>query len=808
MMPAYSKNQKLFIPGQGNSPLISSLNLPIARIALSAWIALIVSLPAMLYPQRGAIAQQMPSPKPTEPNAAQTNPAPTNPAPTNPAATNPAPTNPGQTNPPRTVSSPPPPGFPPAARISNPPPVETAYTLGPGDAIQVDIFNVPEYSGSNGQYEVLVDGTINMALIGAVRVEGLTISQLTGLLQQAYRPYLQRPELLTVKLLAKRPLQIGIAGEVRRPGSYTMGGPQSGPATIAQVIQLAGGITQSADIRQIQLRRRQLGRPDQLTTLDLAGLIQLGDLSQDISLRDGDTIFIPTASTFNPFEASQLASATLSGEATAPINIVVVGEVSRPGSYTVTRVDGTGGTLTISRALQTAGGVSLSADIGSIQLIRRPRAGAPQSISVNLWEMVERGDLLQDLILQEGDTIVVPTAAPETMTEARLVKLATSNFAADTSQPLKIAIVGEVTRPGTYTVGAGGGGGDAGGGLIGLTRLTLALQTAGGVTQSADIGNIQVIRRPRAGAEQTVSVNLWDMVERGNLTQDIILQQGDTIVVPTVSAENFDPARSIQLATTNFAADTSQPLNIAVVGEVNRPGTYTVGAGGGGGAPGAGGGIIGLTTVTRAIQTAGGITPLADIRQIEVRRQRKDGTQQLIALDLWQLLETGALTNDVILQQGDTIVVPTATSIDLAEAPQVALASFSPAAIRVNIVGEVLSPGTLELPPNTSLNQALLAAGGFNNSRARKDDVELIRLNPNGTVSKEVVPVDFSQGLDEQTNPTLRNGDVIVVGRSGLAKTRDTLGEIGGTIGAVTNPVLSVFGFLNFFQMFGGSSSN
>ncbi len=813
MMPAYSKNQKLFIPGQGNSPLISSLNLPIARIALSAWIALIVSLPAILYPQRGAIAQQMPSPKPTEPNAAQTNPAPTNPAPTNPAPTNPAPPNPTQTNPPRTVSSPPPPqGFPPAARVS-PPPVETAYTLGPGDAIQVDIFNVPEYSGSNGQYEVLVDGTINMALIGTVRVEGLTISQLTGLLQQAYRPYLQRPELLTVKLLAKRPLQIGIAGEVRRPGSYTMGGTESGPATIAQVIQLAGGITQSADIRQIQLRRRQLGRPDQLTTLDLAGLIQLGDLSQDISLRDGDTIFIPTATTFNPFEASQLASATLSGEATAPINIVVVGEVSRPGSYTVTRVDGTGGTLTISRALQTAGGVSLSADIGSIQLIRRPRAGAPQSISVNLWEMVERGDLLQDLILQEGDTIVVPTAAPETMTEARLVKLATSNFAADTSQPLKIAIVGEVTRPGTYTVGAGGGGGadpntGMAGGLVGLTRLTLALQTAGGVTLSADIGNIQVIRRPKAGTEQTISVNLWDMVERGNLTQDIILQQGDTIVVPTVSAENFDPARSIQLATANFAADTSQPLNIAVVGEVNRPGTYTVGAGGGGGAPGAGGGIIGLTTVTRAIQTAGGITPLADIRQIEVRRQRKDGTQQLIALDLWQLLETGQLNNDIMLQQGDTIVVPTATSIDLAEAPQVALASFSPTEIRINIVGEVLQPGTLELPPNTSLNQALLAAGGFNNSRARKQDVELIRLNPNGTVSKEVVPVDFSQGLDEQTNPTLRNGDVIVVGRSGLAKTRDTLGEIGGTIGAVTNPVLSFFGFLNFFQMFGGSNSN
>lgn len=800
MPSAYSQNPQFSLSGQSNCPLIRSLNLPIARITLSAAMALTMSLPTLLHLQGFAIAQQMPSLKPTEPNTGQTNPTPTSPAPTSPV----------QTNPPRSVSSPPPAGFPRAARGA-PPPVETAYTLGPGDAIQVDIFNVPEYSGSNGQYEVLVDGTINMALIGVVRVEGLTISQLTRLLQEAYRPFLQRPELLTVKLLARRPLQIGIAGEVRRPGSYTMGGPQSGPATIAQVIKLAGGITQSADIRQIQLRRRQLGRPDQLTVLDLSGLIQLGDLSQDITLRDGDTIFIPTATTFNPFEASQLASATLAGEATAPINIVVVGEVSRPGSYTVTRVDGTGGTLTVSRALQTAGGVSLSADIGSIQVIRRPRAGAPQAILVNLWAMVEKGDLLQDLILQEGDTIVVPTAAPESMTEARILKLASSNFAADTSQPLKIAVVGEVTRPGTYTVAGGGGGNSAdpntgmAGGLIGLTRLTLALQTAGGVTQSADIGNIQVIRRPRAGAEQTISVNLWDMVERGNLTQDIILQQGDTIVVPTISAENFDPARSIKLATANFAADTSQPLNIAVVGEVNRPGTYTVGAGGGGGT---GGGIIGLTTVTRAIQTAGGITPLADIRQIQVRRQRKDGTEQLIALDLWQLLETGELSNDIILQQGDTIVVPTATSIDLAEAPQVALASFSPEQIRVNIVGEVINPGTLELPPNTSLNQALLAAGGFNNSRARKDEVELIRLNPNGTVSKEVVPVDFSQGLDEQTNPTLRNGDVIVVGRSRLAKTRDTLGEIGGTLSAVTSPVLSFFGFLNFFQMFGGNGSN
>ena len=592
MSQAYPKNPKLSIQNQGTRRLIQSLRCPIATISLFTWIATASSLPA--------IAQQMPSFKPAATNSAGTNPSRSNPSETVP--------------PPRPLTPPEPQRYriqqqvqrvpiqpPPAARM----PIQEAYTLGPGDAIQIDIFNVPEYSGANGQYEVLLDGTINMPLIGEFPVEGLTLAEITNSLRRAYQPFLQHPEFLTVKLLAKRALQIGIAGEVRRPGSYTMGGGGTGAQvpTLAQVIELAGGITQSANIRQIQLRRRQVGRPDQFITLNLAGLIQLGDLSQDISLRDGDTIFIPTASTFNPFEASELASATLAGEASEPINIVVVGEVSRPGSYTVTRIDGTGGTLTVTRALQTAGGVSLSADIGQIQLTRRPKTGQPQTILVNLWEMLEGGDVTEDIILQEGDTIVVPTLLAQNYDEARAVKLATSNFAADTSQPFKIAVVGEVTRPGTYTVGTGGGGGadpnsGIAGGFIGLTRLILALQTAGGVTLSADIGDIKVIRRPKSGGEEIISVNLWDMVDEGDISQDIILQQGDTIVVPTISAENFDQTQTLKLATSNFAADTSEALNVAIVGEVNRPGTYTVGTGGGG-EVGAGG-LIGLTTVTRA----------------------------------------------------------------------------------------------------------------------------------------------------------------------------------------------------------------
>lgn len=658
-----------------------------------------------------------------------------------------------------------------------------AYTLGSGDRIQIDIFNVPEYSGANGQYQVLVDGTVNLPLIGKVSIGGRTLDGAAALLRQAYRPFLQRPDLLSLKLLQSSPLQIGIAGEVRRPGSYTIAvgaNAQAELPTVTRAIEIAGGITQAADIRCIQLRRPQVGG---LITIDLWSLVRQGNLAQDITLRDGDTLFVPTATSFNPLESPELATTSFSGDPTEAINIVVVGEVTSPGSYSVSRVAQEGGRLlTITRALETAGGVTLSADIRQVRVIRRPKNGQPQVIPVDLWKLLANGDLTQDVILQQGDTIEVATAANPDPVAAELI--ASANFAADVSVPLNIVVVGEVTSPGSYTVNRVA---QEGGPLLTITR---ALQTAGGITLSADIKQVQVIRRPKAGEPQVIQVNLWELLANGDLNQDVILQQGDTIVVPTTT--NPDPAVADLIAAANFAADVSVALNIAVVGEVNRPGTYTVA-----GTEESSGRL----TLTRAIKTAGGITPLADIRQVLVRRQTRAGVEE-IPVDLWQLLQNGDLNQDIILQQGDTISIPKATNIDLAEAPQLATTSFSPGEIRVNIIGEVLQPGLAELPPNSSLNQALLAAGGFNNDRAEKREVELIRLNPNGTVSRQVVPVDFAQGLDEETNPTLRDNDVIVVNRSSLAKTRDSFGRVAGTIGALTSPIFSVIGFVRFFNIF------
>ena len=445
-------------------------------------------------------------------------------------------------------------------------PENVEYTLGPGDRIQIDVFNVPEYSGENGQHRIQIDGTLNLPLIGNISVRGMTLEEAKGAIEAKYAKYLQIP-LVTLNVLAPRPLQIALAGEVQRPGSYTMS---------------------------------------------------------------------PTTEGDGARQASQMP--------------------------------------TITEALKMAGGITGSADIRQVK-VRRPRPQGPeQVININLWELIQNGDLRQNIVLRDGDTIFVPSVTTPDLVESNQV--AAANFSENKSQPINIAVVGEVARPGPY------------------------------------------ILMP----ENAVSTN-------------------------------------------------------------NGEETY-------------GGNLIGLNTVTKAIKVSGGITPTADIRNIQVRRQTRTGTEQIIEVNLWDLLRKGDLTQDLLLQPGDTVFVPTAADINPDELAEVTASSFSPDVLNINVVGEVVKPGSIPLPPKSSLNQALLAAGGFNKRRAQTKEVELIRLNPNGTVSQRTIEVDFSAEVNEETNPNLLDNDVIVVGRSGRAAFSDNV----GTVLSPLSPLLGIFRFFNIFD--------
>ncbi len=232
-----------------------------------------------------------------------------------------------------------------------------------------------------------------------------------------------------------------------------------------------------------------------------------------------------------------------------------------------------------------------------------------------------------------------------------------------------------------------------------------------------------------------------------------------------------------------------RPIRVGIVGEIKRPGGYTLQINSEAGEQAA---LSESRTrfwpsVTQAISNAGGITRAADVRSVVIKRE---GMSELIQVDLWDLVESGNLRQDVLLRDGDQIFIPTAQVIDNSEVLALANTTFAPETITVNVVGEVTAPGSLSVPPDTLLNQAIFTAGGFNN-RARTSRVELIRLNPNGSVTQKRVEVDLAQDVNNDENPVLQDGDTIVVGRSSLAATSDTAGMI---FSPLTNLLLGIFG--------------
>jgi polysaccharide biosynthesis/export protein len=277
------------------------------------------------------------------------------------------------------------------------------------------------------------------------------------------------------------------------------------------------------------------------------------------------------------------------------------------------------------------------------------------------------------------------------------------------------------------------------------------------------------------------------------LVQGLTLEQAADVLTRAYAPFIREP-----LITVNLRG--ARTLRVSIVGEVKRPGSYIISPQGqtnqilvGDAGLATAGAATQWPTITQAIQSAGGITQLANLRQVQIRRPLPDGSEQLVDLNLWELLRTGRLNQDITLRDRDTLIIPKAETVSPDEALLLGSASFAPATIQVNVVGEVTAPGTVEVSPNTSLNQALLSAGGFDRRRARTSRVDLIRLNTDGTAIRRTVPVDLASGINEETNPSLRDGDTIVVGRSGLTGVRDFVDDVFGPFDGVFGRILDIF---------------
>ena len=360
-------------------------------------------------------------------------------------------------------------------------------------------------------------------------------------------------------------------------------------------------------------------------------------------------------------------------------------------------------------------------------------------------------------------------------------------------RPLNIAIVGEVNRPGPRFLSYLGAGGASGSNAATLTR---ALESASGITSRADISNIQISRRDGALGRRVIKVNLQNLLEKGDISQDIRILDGDSILVPALTQAGTSQTRLVSNST--FSPDTFT-IQVAIVGEVNRVGPQTLvysrngvlstgltGATTSAGVTSGGGPV----TLSRALQSANGVTEIADIRNVQISRLNDQGQRTIVKANLLDLITKASLTQYITLTDGDLITVPRLEKTNPSEYLQVAKATFSPTVITVQVVGEAVRPGPLQLRPNSSFTEAISFAGGLTND-ADWRAIELYRVNPDGSIMRRNLIADLNLPLSEESNPGLRDRDVIVVrpsfGSSLINSATRFLGNIVTPYSLVTN---------------------
>ena len=145
------------------------------------------------------------------------------------------------------------------------------------------------------------------------------------------------------------------------------------------------------------------------------------------------------------------------------------------------------------------------------------------------------------------------------------------------------------------------------------------------------------------------------------------------------------------------------------------------------------------------------------------------------------------ITNSTLL--GSPITLPFTFTMEHLDKDILSITStsLSPKNITVNFLGEIENPGTLKLDSNTTLIDGILAAGGPKNWRSNYGNVEILRINRNGSAFRKRYRIDLSQNYSEKNNPILNNGDSIWVRRNNFAKATATLSAVSSPLRDLVN---------------------
>jgi polysaccharide export outer membrane protein len=159
------------------------------------------------------------------------------------------------------------------------------YEIRPDDSFDVVFEYTPEF---NQTVVVQPDGYVSLRTVGDIRVEGLTVTQVTDKLREAYGKVLNHPMISIVLKDFAKPYFI-VDGQVKNPGKFDL----RDDTTVVQAIGIAGAFLSSAKHSQVVLYRRVSDQWTQATLLDVKKMEGDHNLSEDVHLQPGDFLFVP-----------------------------------------------------------------------------------------------------------------------------------------------------------------------------------------------------------------------------------------------------------------------------------------------------------------------------------------------------------------------------------------------------------------------------------------------------------------------------------------------------------------------------------
>ncbi len=241
--------------------------------------------------------------------------------------------------------------------------------------------------------------------------------------------------------------------------------------------------------------------------------------------------------------------------------------------------------------------------------------GPDDEVKVTLWGRVNAS---YKLVVNRDGKIEIPGIGPLTvagMTFEEMSKLLIKQAEQMTGtqvdvtmgalRTIPVFVLGDVRRPGAYTIGA-------------LATITDALLLAGGPTEIGTMRNIQLKRKDKI----IRTYDLYDLLLKGDKSNDVILQAGDIVFVPVIGP---------------YAG---------IAGNVKRPALYE---------------FKGDCSLEMLIDLAGGILPTAWTQQIQVERTVKNEKKIVLDIDDKNLLKA----KSVLLQDGDIVKVFSIVETDL-----------------------------------------------------------------------------------------------------------------------------------------------